>query len=334
MDKEYKALLQKQQYRFIGDHSAIKVCEWTRKSLRGDGVCYKERFYGIRSHRCVQMSVAVNFCDLDCIYCWRQRNNSPFTVVDDPKNIIDEAIIAQRKMISGFGGFDRSKGSAKLNEAQFPIHFAISLNGENLYYPRMNELIDEIKRRGGSSFVVTNGQLPEVLEKMSLPTQLYISIDAPDAKMQADITRSSRKDSWERLLRSLDVMRRLKGKTRTALRVTCIKGINMVKPEGYAELIKAADPDFVEVKGYMFIGASRQRLSIDNMPLHDEIVSFSEDVGKACGYRIIDEQKVSRVVLLMRKDAPSRIMDFSGVELKDAPEIVDRSTKPNRVKSR
>ena len=36
--------LHKQGYRLVGGHSAVKICEWTRKMLRGDGGCYKYIF--------------------------------------------------------------------------------------------------------------------------------------------------------------------------------------------------------------------------------------------------------------------------------------------------
>lgn len=331
MDPKYKRLLEKQHYEFIGDHSAVKVCEWTKKSLRGQGRCYKEKFYGIRSHMCVQMSVAVNFCDLDCVYCWRERNNSPFTKIDDPKILIDNAVRAQRKQLSGFGGHTGAIGTKKLEESKYPVHFAISLNGENLYYPRLGEFIAEIRRRGGTSFLVTNGQLPEVLAKLEPPTQLYISVDAPTKDLQERIVRAMRPDSWDRLMRSLDVLRDLKGKTRTVLRITCIKDMNMVDPAGYGKLIKRAEPDFVEVKGYMFIGASRQRLSIKNMPLHPEVVKFSEDIARSCGYKVIDDQPASRVTLLAKEDSPSRMMDFTNNSLLHPPRLPHASEKPNRV---
>ena len=53
---EIKKLMRKQGYRFIGDHSAVKMCRWTKKSMRNEGVCYKEKFYGIKSHLCCQMT--------------------------------------------------------------------------------------------------------------------------------------------------------------------------------------------------------------------------------------------------------------------------------------
>ncbi|MBW3000150.1 4-demethylwyosine synthase TYW1, partial [Candidatus Woesearchaeota archaeon] len=108
MDKEhYKKLLEKQHYSFVGEHSAVKTCTWTKKSLKDEGVCYKQQFYGINSHRCVQISVTVNFCDLSCVYCWRDRFNFPFEKIDEPKEVIEKSILAQRKLLSGLGGFEK-----------------------------------------------------------------------------------------------------------------------------------------------------------------------------------------------------------------------------------
>jgi wyosine [tRNA(Phe)-imidazoG37] synthetase (radical SAM superfamily) len=78
--------------------------------------------------------------------------------------------------------------------------------------------------------------------------------------------------------------------------------MNMVDSEKYAELIRRADPDFIEVKGYMFIGASRQRLSLKNSPYHEEVQEFSKSLLPFLpDYEIASEHKPSRVVLLARK---------------------------------
>ena len=79
---------------------------------------------------------------------------------------------------------------------------------------------------------------------------------------------------------------------------------------GYANLIKIASPHFVEVKAYMLLGESRNRLRSENMPKHWEVRKFSEDICKYSGYKIIDEQESSRVVLLMKSDFNGRIMKF------------------------
>jgi tRNA wybutosine-synthesizing protein 1 len=52
-------LLEKQQYRIVGNHSAVKICHWTKESIRERGFCYKQQFYGINAHRCLQMTPAV-----------------------------------------------------------------------------------------------------------------------------------------------------------------------------------------------------------------------------------------------------------------------------------
>ena len=72
----------------------------------------------------------------------------------------------------------------------------------------------------------------------------------------------------------------------------------MENPEGYAELIKKADPDFVEIKAYMFVGSSRERLTLDNMPRFNEVKEFAKKIGDACGKEIVNESEISRVVLL------------------------------------
>ena len=59
-----------------------------------------------------------------------------------------------------------------------------------------------------------------------------------------------------------------------------------------------AQPDWVEVKAYMFVGASRQRMNLDDMPSFDEIMGFSKELKRESGYEIKDFKQDSRVVLL------------------------------------
>lgn len=309
MDTTYKQRLEKQHYRFIGEHSAVKTCTWTKKALRNKGVCYKSRFYGIQSHRCIQMTPSINFCDMDCLYCWRERNNSAFDIVDEPKQLLDNAIQAQRKLLCGNLG-DARTDKKKMEESKKPLHVAISLNGEPLYYPLLSEFILEIKKRGMTSFLVTNGQMPSVLEKIELPTQLYISLDASNPELQKKITRPMHADSWQRLMRSLDILASLKGKTRTALRLTLVKGINDIEPEKYAELFRKANPDFIEVKSYMYVGASRKKLQIENMPYHEDVRAFAQQLEKYCNYAITDEQRISRVVFMTAPHSAERFLSL------------------------
>ncbi|MGC8676595.1 MAG: hypothetical protein ACP5T3_03750, partial [Candidatus Micrarchaeia archaeon] len=85
--------------------------------------------------------------------------------------------------------------------------------------------------------------------------------------------------------------------------------------EGYAALIKRAMPNYVEVKGFSFVGGARgeqRALHYEDMPLHVEIREFAKKLADLTGYAVTAEHEESRVVLLCR-DAESqknRIIDF------------------------
>lgn len=299
--------LERAGYRFVGEHkhSAVKVCHWTRKSLLNRGVCYKEKFYsrelGIRSHQCLQLTPSLPFCDHRCVFCWR---NTEVTIphwigeVDEPAEILDGAISAQRKLLSGFGG-NPEVDKRKLKGAQNPKHCAISLAGEPTLYPKINELIEECGKRGVTSFLVTNGAHPEVLERLTEPTQLYISLVAPDFETYERVCQPTVTDGWGQLNRSLEFMPSFK--CRKIIRLTLVKGLNLKNPAGYAKMIEKTEADFLEAKAYMFVGFSRKRLTMGNMPLHGEIKAFAEELAREMGYDIIDESESSRVVLLKNK---------------------------------
>ncbi|MBR9691192.1 4-demethylwyosine synthase TYW1, partial [Candidatus Woesearchaeota archaeon] len=141
---ELKKLLEKQHYAFIGSHSAVKICSWTKKSLLDQGVCYKEQFYGISSHRCCQISNTIGYCQNRCIFCWRPIEYTEGIKlpkpIDNPKELIEKAIKAQRKLLSGFGGNEKINKN-KFQQAQDPDQFAISLSGEPFIYPKLGHLI-------------------------------------------------------------------------------------------------------------------------------------------------------------------------------------------------
>lgn len=306
-----KERLEKQQYGFAGEHSAVKICSWTKKSLRGEGVCYKEKFYGIACHRCAQISTTVGFCQNHCIFCWREMDLSEgnATVVpsdtvsklDDPAEVIEQCILQQRKLLTGFGGNDKVD-MKKFKEAQDPTQWAISLTGEPTLYPKLNELIKLLKERKNSVFVVSNGLESDAIKHLEAPTQLYISLDAQNKELWKKIDVSLVKDGWEELMKSLSYLKTFNEKGRTAIRITLIKEINMVEPESFAKIIDMAEPTFVEVKGYMFIGSSRQRMNIENMPRHHEVKAFAQEICKHSSiYELTNEQEQSNVVLLTKK---------------------------------
>jgi tRNA wybutosine-synthesizing protein 1 len=295
--EKLKRDLEHQQYRVVGKHSAVKLCSWTKASLRDEGFCYKEKFYGIKSHRCLQMTPNIT-CDQNCMFCWRIIEKTKVMLdkdVDEPKDIIQGCIEQQRLLLTGFKGFGGTN-LRKFREAQNPTNAAISLLGEPLLYPKLSSLLEEFHKMKITTFLVTNSQHPEILERITEPRQLYISVDAPERETYLKLDRPSNQDYWERLQRSLDVMNNFS--CRKVLRLTMVKGFNMKNPEGYAKLIKRANPNFVELKGYVHVGESQKRLPREAMPLHPDVKAFSKKVSELSGYPYKDEEKSSRVVLL------------------------------------
>jgi len=306
IDEEKIKALEKIGYRFVGTHkhSAIKVCNWTKQSIRENGVCYKEKFYkklyGIESHRCLQMSPSVFNCTHKCQFCWRNTDITfPkwFGEVDDPKEVLDESINAHKEILQGFGG-SFSANKSKFYEALNPKNVAISLAGEPTLYPKISELISEIKSRNMTAFLVSNGTLPNVLEKIEEPTQLYITLPAPNKDIYEKTCQPLISNGWEMLQKSLSLLNSFS--CNTAIRLTLVKNLNFVYPEKYAKIIEKANPTFLEVKAFMSVGFSRQRLPYSAMPLHEEIREFAKSISNESGYEIKDEQKESRVVLLTR----------------------------------
>jgi len=311
---DVKLMLKKQQYEVVGNHTRVKTCHWTKSDLRGEGGCYKNKFYGINSHQCLQMTPTFT-CNNACVFCWRdlRYHTEPAmqSKIDNPVDIVEGTIDAQRKLLSGFGGNEKTS-KEKFEKAMNPQHVAISLDGEPTLYPRLNELIKEYKKKNFSTFVVSNGLLPDRIEKLleESPTQLYISVDAPNEELFNIIDRPIIRNAWQGLCKTLSLLPKLREKTRTVLRFTLIKGLNIVHAEQWADIIKLSNPMFVEVKAYMWVGMSRERLEQANMPQHDEVKQFASEIAEYADYKIIDEHEPSRVVLLMKEDFEGRVMKF------------------------
>lgn len=314
LTEQVKKKLEHMHYEIVGSHSAIEICSWAKKSLLDKGFCYKQKFYGIKSHRCCQMSPSVAWCNQSCCFCWRPIEDATLGCkmsgrVDEPKEIIEGCIKAQRRKLSGFKGNEKIN-MQKFKEAQNPNQFAISLAGEPTLYPKLPELIKELHRRKCTTFLVTNGTNPQTLSKLrtqnSLPIQLYVSLDAPNEELYLKINRPRIKNGWKKLNQTLAFLPKLT--TRKVIRITLIKGLNDCCIPEYAKLIKKANPHFVEVKSYMFVGYSRKRMKKENMPLHDDVIEFSRKLAEELGWKIIDDSKPSRVALLAEKDYAWRIL--------------------------
>ena len=297
-----KSNLTKQQYRIVGNHSAVKTCGWTKNMIKGTGGCYKLKFYGIMSNQCLQMTTSIS-CANRCTFCWRGYK-APVAKewewsIDDPTMIVDQSITEHHKLLVGFKG-SKTASMPTYEKSQEVKHVALSLTGEPINYPKINEAIKEFNKKGISTFLVTNAQYPEQIKNLAPVTQLYISLDAPTQDLLKKVDLPLFDDYWERLNQSLEYLKQKK--QRTCIRLTMIKDINMDDPENYANMIKKGDPDFIEVKAYMFVGMSRQRLEKSNMPFHEDVVEFSKLLNDHLSdYEIVSEHIPSRVIMFAKK---------------------------------
>ena len=245
--------LEKKGYRFVGQHkhSAAKICHWTKKSILNEGVCYKEKFYGIESHRCLQMSPSITFCHHKCLFCWRDISitQTEWNVdFDEATDIIDGCIEAQRNLLCGFFGNSQSD-IEKFDECRDPNNAAISLAGEPMLYPLINDLLTEFKKRSFTTFLVSNGMTPSRLDNLNVePSQLYLSLDAPNEQIYRKLCQPQIKKGWMQLNQSLELLNSFK--CRTVIRMTSVKDYNMTLPEEYAKMIKRTRDEITEYASF------------------------------------------------------------------------------------
>ena len=304
--------MKKHKYHLIGKHSAVKRCKWLYESLIYDRSCYKQKFYGIKSHQCIQMSPSLFNCTQQCLFCWRAQsgdlqikwNEMNLPKWESAEEIIQESLKAQARILSGYNGHPKINWK-KVTEALNPKHVAISLAGEPTLYEHIEELIRLFHHRGFTTFLVTNGTIPSKLAHLSEePTQLYISVCAPNEEIFKRVCRPQVPKAWEKLNETLSLLPSFLCPTVT--RMTLVKGHNMELVDGYAKLVEKAEPTYIETKAYMHVGFSGLRLGYENMPSHEEILYFAGRLADRTGYMVIDEAVESRVVLLSKRKKPIR----------------------------
>lgn len=303
--------LTKQGYRLVGDHSAIKLCRWTKSRVRGRGGCYKHTFYGIRSNQCMEMTPSLA-CANKCVFCWRHHTNPVATKwkwpMDEPEFIAEESVKAHLKLIKELRGILDAR-SERFTEALQVRHCALSLVGEPIMYPQINELLHELHARTISTFLVTNAQFPKQMEVLRQVTQLYVSIDAADKDSLKTIDRPLFRDYWARFKRCIKLLKHRN--ERTVFRLTLVKQFNVTEQQceisDYAQLIEQGEPDFVEIKAVTFCGTVHDNaITMQNVPWHEEVVKFSEALVKASEftrdyYDIACEHRHSCCVLIAKK---------------------------------
>ena len=173
------------------------------------------------------------------VFYWRHHKNPVGREwrwkTDDPNEIVDQAVKEHINMIKETKGIPGVKKD-QWEEAHTVRHCALSLVGEPIMYPKIDEFLADLHRRDISTFLVTNGQHPQqAIESLRPITQLYVSVDASTPETLVAIDRPLFNDAWDRLRYSLKCLKD-KGQ-RTVPRLTVVKGWNSDEIAGYAKLI-------------------------------------------------------------------------------------------------
>jgi tRNA wybutosine-synthesizing protein 1 len=225
--------------------------------------------------------------------------------IDSPEEIIQGSFKAQERILTGYKGNPKTNWR-KFQEALTPKHVAISLTGEPTLYEPLGELIRTFHQKGLTTFLVSNGTLPAKLSKLSQePTQLYISVCAPNEQVYKRVCRPQFPSAWAKLNETLDLLQSFH--CPTVIRMTLVKEHNMSLVDEYAKTVERANPTYIEAKAYMHIGFSNLRLGFESMPMHREVKDFAGQLAEKTGYKIIDEAPESRVVLLSRREKPIQV---------------------------
>lgn len=121
--------------------------------------CYL--YLGITSYQCMEATPSLA-CANKCVFCWRHHKNPVGTEwrwkTDEPSYIVEQAVELHRSMINQMKGVPGVQAE-RLIEAFTVRHCALSLVGEPIMYPRINEMLKELHSREISSFLVTNAQV-------------------------------------------------------------------------------------------------------------------------------------------------------------------------------
>ncbi len=398
---EFVETYTKTTYRIVGEHkhSSIKPCHWLEQRLmtgRDNRNCYKGVF-GIKSHRCLQNTPSLPFCNHQCVFCWRDLESGSLGSEfigepDDPKLLIDEMLRHHKDIIENHlplrryldnyeimidtlyymlmnnqqehtinslsnkihvskskieraiillknqkyvKSIDETFNSFRLeddincciqsrdelevlinrtlttpdeiiqahSEAIMPNHAAISLDGEPLLYPRLSQLVEEFKRRNMTTFIVTNGTLPEKIELLDpLPSQLYITLPASNENVYKKVCRPMIRDGWNKIRNSLELVDSLS--SRTLVRLTAIKDLNLNDEfiREYAKIIEKTNPNFFEIKGFTLQAKAlliSERLKSykevqDYFPEYEYLENFAEKFEEISGFPLIYRNKPSR----------------------------------------
>jgi tRNA wybutosine-synthesizing protein 1 len=189
------------------------------------------------------------------------------------------------------------------SEAMIPNHSAISLDGEPMLYPRISEFVEEFRNRNMTTFIVTNGTLPERIGKLDhLPSQLYLTLPAPNEEIYKKVCRPMIRNGWEKISNSLDHLDSLS--CRTLVRLTAVNNLNIADKyiTEYVKIIEKTNPEFFEIKGFTLQAKAlliSERLKNNGsvkeyFPDYDLLENFALKFEKLSGFPLIYRNEPSR----------------------------------------
>ena len=197
----------KQGYLFFSPASsaALKPCLWCKRALTGGEMCYKHQFYGIDSHRCVQMTPTLR-CNQRCLFCWRSFEHE----VADEVECLPETILAgikklQKKALAGYNAvLDNTVTEERWQEALAPRHVAISLSGEPTLYSRLPGTCRSLQRKR-VHHICRQQRYKSRRARPVRPFQQYVSLDAPNTEIYEKTCRpmGDAEEFWSRIRESL-----------------------------------------------------------------------------------------------------------------------------------
>jgi wyosine [tRNA(Phe)-imidazoG37] synthetase (radical SAM superfamily) len=260
---------------------------------------------------------ACNILESDENYYWISKSiMNELKTEADALRIIDRDVTNEEDLKRAF------------KEAEHPKHAAISLAGEPTLYPELGGLVKEFRKLGMTTFIVTNGTHPEVIKKMkedgALPTQLYVTLAAPNPEIYQKVCRPASDKEWKNLKETLQLLQNLP--CRTVIRITCVKNLNMnleyVKE--YGQLIAESQPDFLDLKGFTAEGNAlkineriKETLEMnDYAPEYEELLQFAREFEKCFGFEILEQVEVSRDILLRVAWPKGKSIVISSIEPK------------------
>jgi len=130
------------------------------------------------------------------------------------------------------------------------------------------------------------------LDESLLPTHYAISL-------------SGEPTMYPKLPELIKYLKSLEATKSIFLRITLIRNYNDQKEmiPAFADMFRKASPHFIEIKSYMHIGRSTNRLEHENMLEMHEVKKFSEQIAKQSKiFSIMDESLVSRISILQNNE--------------------------------